>query len=122
MPYKIEIVRDPGYILVHQNGVVSTDDVDAIRSEIFDLVAQEGLTRVVVDVRNQTNDYSTAEMFNMTVDHAVQKTPFSKPWVCLLVRPNQEDNARFIENVGVNRGMPIKYFTDEQAGLKWLMK
>ena len=122
MPYKIEIVRDPGYILVHQNGVVSTDDVDAIRSEIFDLVAQEGLTRVVVDVRNQTNDYSTAEMFNMTVDHAVQKTPFSKPRVCLLVRPNQEDNARFIENVGVNRGMPIKYFTDEQAGLKWLMK
>jgi len=122
MPYKIEIIKDPGYILVDQYGVVSTDDVDVIRRKIFDLVAQEGLDRIFVNVCNQSNDYSIAEMFNMTVDHAVQKTPFPKPRACLLVRPDQEDNARFIENVGMNRGMPIKYFTDMQAGLKWLMK
>lgn len=122
MPYKIEILTDPGYIMVDQSGVVNIDDVEAIRREIFDLVAQVGLTRIVVDVRNQTNEYSIAEMFNMTVDHAIIQTPFPKPRLCLLVRPDQEDNARFIENVGVNRGMPIKYFTDMQAGLEWLMK
>lgn len=121
MPYRIEIVKKPGYILVDQHGQVDLDDVKVIRNEIFDLVKAEGLTKIVVDVRNQTNDYSVAEMFNMTVDHAASQTPFPKPRVCLMVRPDQEDNARFIENVGVNRGMPIKYFTDQEAGLKWLM-
>lgn len=122
MPYKIEILTNPDYILVDQSGDVSMDDVEVIRHEVFDLVAREGLTRVMVDVCNQTNDYSIAEMFNMTVKHAVSETPFTKPRICLLVRPDQEDNARFIENVGANRGMPIKYFTNREAALDWLLK
>ena len=122
MPYRIEILTNPDYILVDQSGDVSTDDVEVIRREIFDLVAREGLSRVMVDVRNQTNDYSITEMFNMTVEHAVSETPFTKPRICLLVLPDQEDNARFIENVGANRGMPIKYFTNRQAGLAWLLE
>ena len=122
MAYRIEILTNPAYILVDQSGDVSTGDVELIRNEIFELVAREALTRVMVDVRNQTNDYSITEMFNMTVEHAVSRTPFPKPRICLLVRPDQEDNARFIENVGANRGMPIKYFTNREAGLDWLLK
>ena len=120
MPYKIEIVTNPGYIRVEQSGEVSTDDVEVIRDKIFELVARERLSRVFVDVRRQTNEYSITELFNITVDHAVSRTPFPKPRVCLVVRQDQEDNARFIENVGVNRGLPIKFFTDEEAALKWL--
>ena len=121
MPHRIDIVKDPGYILVEQFGNVTTDDVELIRGEIFEVVAREGLFRVAVDVRNQINDYSITEMFNMTVDHAVAETPFPKPRICLLVRPDQEDNAKFIENVGMNRGMTIRYFTDRDSGLNWLM-
>lgn len=98
------------------------DDVDVIRAKIFEIVAGQGLSRVLVDVRSQTSDWSVTELFNMTVDHAVSQTPFPKPRVCLLVRGDQEDNAEFIENVGMNRGMPIKYFTDEEPGLKWLLE
>lgn len=120
VPYKIEIVTNPGYINVDQYGEVTMDDVEVIRREIFELVAREKLSRVLVDVREQSNDFSITELFNMTVDHAVAQTPFPKPRVCLVVRRDQEDNARFIENVGLNRGLPIKCFIDKEAALAWL--
>lgn len=121
MPYKIEVVSDPGYIQVDQFGPVDVDEMDLIRTEVFENVEEHGLTKIVVDVRRLTIEYKVSEFFKVTVDNVKYKTPFPRPRVCLIVRQDQEENARFVENVGVNRGMPIKYFTDKEAALKWLL-
>ena len=121
MPYKIEIVSDPGYILVNQSGNVDVGEMENIRKAVFKQVVEHGLSKVAVDVSNMTNEYTISEFFNITVENAAHKTDFPKPRVCLIVRKDQEENARFVENVGVNRGMPIKYFTDKEAALEWLL-
>lgn len=121
MPYKIEIISDPGYILVDQSGQADVDEMDVIRRDVFEHVRKYGLLKVAVDVRKLTNEFTISEFFNITVDNVEHKTEFPKPRVCLIVRQDQEENARFVENVGVNRGLPIKYFTDKEAALKWLL-
>ena len=121
MPYRIEIKKDPDYILVDQFGEVNLDEVDEIRIRVFELVAARGLSKVLVDVCKVTNDLSVTDSFNITLDHLKFKTPFQKPRACLISRPDQYENTKFIETVAVNRGLPIKAFTDPEEGLKWLM-
>ena len=121
MPYRIEIINDPGYILVDQYGQVDVEEIEIIRRDVFKYVVEHGLAKIAVDVSKLTNEYTISEFFNITVENIEHNTPFPKPRVCLIVRHDQEENARFVENVGVNRGMPIKYFTDKEAALKWLM-
>ena len=121
MPYRIEIINNPGYILVDQYGYVDVGEMDVIRREVFKQVEEHGLPKIAVDVSKMTNEYTISEFFNITVENIEHKTDFPKPRVCLIVRQDQEENARFVENVGVNRGMPIKYFTDREAALKWLL-
>ena len=120
MPYNIEVKEREGYILVDQSGEVSVTEVDEIRTRVFELVGIHRLLKVLVDVRKITNELSVTESFNVTVDHVKFKTSFPKPRACLIVRPDQYEAAKFIQTVGENRGLPIKTFTDLDAGLRWL--
>lgn len=121
MPYRINIKENQEYILVDQYGEVNVDEVDEIRDSIFKLVADSGLSRVLVDVRSVTNDLSVTDSFNITLDHVNYPTAFPKPRAALITRPDQQESAKFIENVAVNRGLPIRAFTDLEQGLKWLL-
>jgi hypothetical protein len=38
------------------------------------------------------------------------------------VRKDQHTDGRFIEDVMVNRGLPVKVFDDREAALRWLVK
>ena len=122
MPYRIELKQDQGYILVEHFGEVNGEEVDDIRTEVFGLVARSGISRVLVDARKISNDLSVTESFNITLGHVNVQTPFPKPRACLLVRPDQFENGQFIETVAENRGLPIKSFTDLDAGLEWLLQ
>jgi hypothetical protein len=39
-----------------------------------------------------------------------------------LVRADQETDGRFIEDVMVNRGLPVRVFDDREAALQWLLE
>jgi hypothetical protein len=40
--------------------------------------------------------------------------------VALLVGPGTADDQSFLETVAVNRGIPMKDFTEESEAMKWL--
>ena len=121
MPYKVEIVGNREYILIDHHGVATLSEVDELRRIVYELAEKEAISRVVVDVRGITNSFSTVEFFNLTEKHAAYPTPMPKPRCALISRPDQLSDTKFIEDVAMNRSLPVRAFTDVEEAMKWLL-
>ena len=120
MPFNIQVKKDQGYIQVEQFGDWAVSEGEEIRQQVFELVAREAILNIVLDVRGMTGDVSTMDLFKATVEHASYNTQIPKPRTAMIVRPDQKENAKFIEDVALNRGMQIKVFIDRNEALGWL--
>jgi hypothetical protein len=118
MPYELLVVADRKYAVLKCSGALSLGEGAASGKEVIERAGQDMIERLLVDVSAVTSHWSTQEFFFMTREHASLGPP--RPRVALLGRPDQEADLRFIENVGVNRGMPIKAFVDEADAARWL--
>lgn len=120
MPYTIKVNENPGLVLVSHYGEVTIDEVGEIRGKVFELIADHNLQSVLVDARGITSEFSVTESFNLTLENVKFEAPVPKPRASIIVRPEQYEIAKFIETVSVNRGLPIRVFTDLEEGLQWL--
>ena len=118
MPYQISQNSDP-YIRVTWSGVITPADIQISTIEVFGRTVEDGLDKVLVDVRSITNTLSTSDLFFTTEAQAKLGPP--RPHAALLGRADQKPELEFIESVGVNRGMPLKSFTSEPEALAWLL-
>jgi hypothetical protein len=120
VPYRIEAIRDEGYILVVHHGELTVDELEDARQKVLELGVEQRLSRVLVDVRGVINTLSISDHFFVTEGHA--KLGSHRPRAALIARPDQRDDMRFIETVAVNRGMPLKAFSTKEDALEWLLE
>jgi hypothetical protein len=120
MPYRIEAIREEGYILVAHHGESTVDEIEEARHKVLEFSVEQRLSRVLVDVRGVINTLSTSDHFLVTEGHA--KLDSHRPRAALIGRPDQRDDLKFIETVAVNRGMPLKAFSTKEDALKWLLE
>lgn len=118
MPYEISL-RDGGRCAaVKWSGTISPAEIQASSVAIIDRAKREGFRKIVVDVSAITNQLSLADLYFSTEAQAKLGPP--RPRAAIFGRPDQEQELRFIENVGTTRGMPIRTFTSEAEALNWL--
>jgi hypothetical protein len=103
---------------VKWSGAISAAEIQASSVAIIDQAKRDGFSKVVVDVSALTNRLSLAELYFSTEEQSKLGPP--RPRAAILGRPDQEQELRFIENVGTTRGMPIRAFTSEAEALRWL--
>ena len=120
MPIRIEQIAEKGYILVDQTGEITVAEIDESRPRIRQSVAENGVLRVLVDVRGTANKLSTIEYFSVTERYVAEGFP--RPRAALVCRPDQFGDVSFIESVAVNRGLPLKVFISEEEALQWLLR
>lgn len=118
MPYDIAVDTTRGYAILTHRGRTSADEIKRSGIEVIERAANEGFDRLLVDVRALENRLETAELFVGTEELSRLGPP--RPRVALLGRLDQAEDMHFIENVGVNRGMPLKAFTAQADALEWL--
>jgi hypothetical protein len=118
VPYTISLLDGGRRATIRWDGSISAAEIRASSVEIIEQAKRAGFTKVVVDVSGITNRLSLAELYFSTEEQAKLGPP--RPRAAILGRQDQEQELRFIENMGATRGMPIRAFTSEVEALKWL--
>jgi hypothetical protein len=120
VPYEVSLLENGPCAAVKWSGEISSPEIQTSSAEIIGRAMLEGFKKVIVDVSAVTNRLSLTELFFTT--EAQSKLGPPRPRTAVVGRPDQEADLRFIENVGINRGMPIRVFTSEPEAWDWLAK
>ena len=119
MAYAVELVKDAKYVSVVLTGEVTRNDVENARDEANLTLTANGWNRLLVDVTRGNRKLSVAEDFEFTSEH--QSSFPAGVRMALVVRPDELEYFRFIENVAQNRGVNMKLFLDKIQALNWLL-
>jgi hypothetical protein len=120
MPYEVSVPAGSDYVRIRWYGVAVSVDVQSSGIEALRLVAEENKFKVLIDVSELQNRLSTIDLYANTAEHSRLAGP--RPRTALVGRPDQEQDLQFVSNVGSNRGMPIRAFTNLADALDWLSK
>lgn len=96
----------------------SLEEVMAYGNALINLCLIHRLTRVLCDERaleyrlNTLDTYALATWISEQVPHLVR--------IALVSAPEAAADARFWENVAVNRGLTVRAFQDPDAAERWL--
>ncbi|HBH60546.1 MAG TPA: hypothetical protein DDX85_02140 [Nitrospiraceae bacterium] len=80
--------------------------------------AEKQCSRALLDCRQMTGKMSVFDRFDV-VNYA-QKTRGIIHRIAILLREDQTLPDKFAENVGVNRGIGLRVFTDDDQAISWL--
>ena len=120
MAFKIKVNSEEGYILVEHYGDTDLDQNIQVGEKALQVAINNQIMNILVDVTGITGAVSIMDLFASTKHHA--ETGKLRPVTAIYGRQDQKRELDFMENVGVNRGMPIKVFTDKNLALSWLLK
>ena len=120
---KFAITTKEGYLEVrYQPGFILTDESSKeLTPEILSKCKETGLTRILVLTGETLRQLSPVETINSAeraLKNKIQGFKFA------VVKPGSEisPDARFTEHVAENRGIFVKYFSEEETAMRWLME
>lgn len=119
MSYTVEL-HDDHYIAVLHEGAFSGRELFAARREFSELAKSSGVRRVLADVARVIGNISTFDTYEFSSSHHEYLPADIK--IAVLIKNDQENDARFAEDVATNRGINIKMFTDKNDALRWLLQ
>lgn len=119
MAFKIKVNTEEDYILVEHFGETDLDENIQVGEKALQVAIKNQIMNILVDVTGITGTVSIIDLFTSTKHHA--ETAKVRPSTAIYGRQDQKRELEFLETVGVNRGMPIKTFSDRNAALKWLL-
>lgn len=120
MAFKINVNTEDGYVLVRQYGDTDLDEYIESGEKALQVALNNQIMNVLIDVTGITSPASIIDLFTSTKHHA--EASEIKPKAAIFGRQDQKRELDFIESVGINRGMPIRGFTDRNEALAWLLK
>jgi hypothetical protein len=116
MPDQVRVDEDAGIIRIESLGEVSKDDIAVSIEKIRQIFSELGFNRILVDTTGQEAMASTAEIFELF-------SSFPREFVLAMIAEQSQVTAKdiaFAETVGVNRGLMMKVFHEEEKALEWL--
>lgn len=91
---------------MEHHGEVIVSELRIAREEARRLVSERGLPGSPIDMRDVVSTLSIMDHFGFTETHSAAGIPRQK--FALTVRPDQQEDTRFIQNVALNRGLRMK--------------
>ena len=103
-------------IRVQVLGAETIHDWEISKRRVIQLSSVHSCKRVIVDARRQLAAPETLELYQ-----------FARSWpvsirVAKLVGANTRKEQHFVETVAINRGIPMRDFTDEGEAMTWLIE
>ena len=103
-------------IRVRAYGDEAIEDWEASKERVMQLNSEHACSRVLVDAREQQSAPTVSDLFDFAIN-----------WprtirVAKLVGSKTREAQGFVEMVAVNRGIPMKDFTEESEAMVWLDK
>ncbi len=122
------LTADPrkNYLRISLDGVSSNSHIAETSNQILEICSLHQATKILFDVRGLTGNMSTLHRFTMASVFAAKyvlarctgKIPHSR--FAVIGNAPIVDKGKFEENVAINRGLPVKTFTELAQALEWL--
>lgn len=118
-PVNIKVIHTKDFVKITVKGVL---DFALSRQALLDIasqIEQSGQYKILVDTREAKIVLSTVDIFEsgeaLTAHPSIRRNK-----IAFLTLMNQAKQARFFEDVAVNRGIRVKSFTDFDEAIVWL--
>jgi hypothetical protein len=116
MSDKIVVDKDMGLIILYPVNAVTSDNVIESMKKVCSLSESTGIMSLLVDAREIDSMPSIVDVFELTCD-------FPRNLKIAVLLPGKDDPAeklQFGENVGYNRGIPVRLFKSKSDAVEWL--
>ncbi len=110
----INVVIQDGFVIDNTNILPASESILLRCKEI-------GKKKILVDASTTQRKASFIKLFEL--GEMMQKLEVAQ-FKIAFVAPNfaDDENSKFMEDLGVNRGISLKYFKDKESAKDWLMK
>lgn len=119
MSYSMKSER--GIVWVRHTGELRVDEAKTARKETGILVAEHGVHKVLVDLREATLSQTTMDLYDFGSSYGDVFPQDTR--VAVVYSPEKtssSDDAEFAENVARNRGALVRMFTEMGEAIDWL--
>ena len=117
--HRIDLMKESGCVRLLLVGEVTRSDVETARSEAAVALGKFGWNKLLIDTTTSESKISDLDNYEITIDHDSYLPRTLRTAIVHL--PSEIETLKFIENVGVNRGMNMRLFTNEREALDWLL-
>ena len=119
MAHSIELAKDAEYVHLVLVGELKKADHEIARANAAHALAENGWNKLLVDTVQAKPIMSVNDDFDFTRDHQLHFPMDLR--TAIIHHPDKSEGFKFIENVGRNRGMMMKVFTDRRQAIAWLI-
>jgi hypothetical protein len=122
MDYGVLENEAEGICIIKASGLMRRPgDSHLLQNVLVDLIKSKGFYRFVIDVREAEIEGGTLDAFQVGTRRLADLSTVARTKTALLYAELTPE-ARFIENVMVNRGYQLRVFSDEKEAMAWLGK
>ncbi len=121
MPTNIKIIRTQDFIRAKSDGTLDLKASLNLLNDLVGVLETAGKYHILVDVRRANVKLSISDNYSLgtaIAEHSARK--YQKKFA-LLVPPEENENAHFLESVSRNRGSNLRTFTDFETAITWLI-
>jgi hypothetical protein len=112
---------EKGILFVTITGHRTLHPVLAALADSVEITKERGIRRVLVDIRNAGLHVSTNDIFQFASSLVDVCSRDTRPAIVFSPETYAPEDARFTENVAVNRGVLLKTFTELSDARDWLL-
>jgi len=120
MTFQLKKNAKKGVIELHYYGIVDRKDLWTARAELASMVKETGIKNVVIDMRGvklNLNNVDEYQFSNSNIKYLPRGTE-----VATIIAENDpfKHDHKYMEVVSLNRGFPIRMFTNIEEAEQWL--
>lgn len=121
MAYELTTERQDDYLHATASGTRSFEAVLAIVRDILSACVKEKVSMLLVDLRGLKGHFETLDAYTIPDQYFPKYQYRNVVTRCAIIdRKEYENRVKFFENVAVNRGFFLRFFTDPESAVEWL--
>ena len=116
--YQLHVERRPDFLLVRVTGTNSAETVMQYLQDVYDECHRQDCFRVLIDEQLAGPRLDVSEVYSIASDGSMSAMGVYQ--AIAYVDQSMGEIRDFLENVAVNRGLPIRTFGSVEAAESWL--
>ena len=122
MSYKLEIIKEPNYLLTNIKGNRTTKTIKEVTKEILEACIKYQYSKILIDIREFSNRIgNTMNIFDLAANDLPEIIEKKIQQAAIVDLEGFEEDEKFFETVAQNRGHNVKIFTDLNKAQEWLL-
>jgi len=119
--YNLKIERKATYLHATASGILNAETDKQIDEELVQICQDEGYKALLIDIRAMAGRLSIVENYQAAATLRERSATVLQQ-IAIVDRDRPEDISRnkFFEDVAVNRGAAVRFFTGLHAAAAWL--